>query len=184
MSWRGWVMLLLLAGAIASGWSLWKQRKAEAPDTLAARSDYVLHQFEIVSLDPDGSEAFTLRAPRLVRDPADKSLDLQTPLFLVPEGEGAYWEVRGQTGSVDPDGERIHLQGEVVATSPPGSAPVKIAAPQLDVFPRTRRASSPDEVVVTRPGLTMRGRGLEADLQRKLATFKSNVRTRYVPNSR
>lgn len=184
MSWRGWLTLLLLAGAIAAGWSLWTQRKAAVDETLNARSDYILHDFRIVSLDRDGKEAFIVSAPRLERDPADKSLDLATPLFLVPDREGRHWEVRAQSATVDDGGEKIALAGEVLATSPQGTTPVRIEAPRLQVFPRQNRATSADEVLVTQPGLTMRGRGLEADFERRTATLTSNVRTRYVPNQR
>lgn len=185
MSWRGWLMLFLLAGAVAAGWSVWTQRKTVAPEALAARSDYVLNDFEIVSLDREGKEAFTVRAPRMERDPADKSMDLETPLFLVPDQQGRHWEVRSKTARVDDGGDAIALAGNVLATSPEGGdTPVRIEGPSLNVYPRRNLATSSDEVVLTQPGLTMRGRGLKADLARDVATLNSNVRTRYVPNSR
>lgn len=184
MSWRGWLMLLLLAGAAAAGWSVWTQRKAQAPQAIQAHSDYVLNDFQIIALDTQGREAFTVRAPRMARDPADKSLDVAIPLFLVPDAQGRHWEVRSRTATIDEGGERIHLAGNVLATSPQGSNPVRIASQRLNVFPRRNQATSDDEVVITQPGLTMRGRGLHADLARDVATLSSNVRTRYVPNQR
>ena len=68
MSWRVLLTLALLAAAIVSGWSVWKHRPAPAAGTEdAKRSDYLLHDFEVVVLDRAGHESFTLRAPFLER---------------------------------------------------------------------------------------------------------------------
>jgi lipopolysaccharide export system protein LptC len=53
---------------------------------------------------------------------------------------------------------------------------------QLNVFPNTRLAKSSDIVTVTEPGLTMRGRGMDADLAAKRFTLLSQATARYVPS--
>ena len=48
MNWRVLVTTALLLAAALSGWSVWKQRaRDEAPTAMAARSDYVLEEFEL-----------------------------------------------------------------------------------------------------------------------------------------
>lgn len=186
MSWRTTLTLLLLAGAILSGWSVWNHRKgtqAQAPGT--ARSDYVLHDFELIALDDTGKESFTLRAPRLAREPGKQSMSLQTPLFLLPDGEQQYWQVRSKTGWVSGDGKELKLRGKVVATSPPEAGqPVTMNTEQLNIYPDTKRATSPGLVTITQPGLTMRGRGMKGDLAAKRFTLLSQTRTRYAPTRR
>src|SRR5690606_19251349 len=121
VSWRGVVILVLLVAAIASGWSAWRQR-ADVPDALATsdRSDYVLEDCELVSLDSRGQEAFTLRAPWLQRDPADETLALREPVFLLPEEGGEYyWDLRGDAGWISADSSEMRLDGHVVAVSDP-----------------------------------------------------------------
>jgi lipopolysaccharide export system protein LptC len=49
----------------------------------------------------------------------------------------------------------------------------------IDLNRKLARSSA--EVVITRPGLTMRGKGLEADLAHQQVSLLSQVRTRYVP---
>src|SRR5690606_9504793 len=70
--WRTWLTLALLAAAGISGWSILNHR---APQPVRApvdsRSDYQLFDFELVALDENGNEAFTLRAPQLARRPGD-----------------------------------------------------------------------------------------------------------------
>jgi lipopolysaccharide export system protein LptC len=117
MSWRVMLTLVLLAGAIVSGWSVWRQNAGHAATaTTGGRSDYVLHDFELVALDgTTGKEAFTLRAPTLQRNPGDRTMALTTPLFLVPDDAGHYWEVRSLTGWVYAEGNEVRLRGDVRA---------------------------------------------------------------------
>ena len=185
MNWRGGLTIILLIAVIASGWSVWRH-SGEAPDAvIAQRPDYVLRDYEIVSLDIDGKETFTLRGPQLQRDLGAKSMSLLTPLFLVPDSNGAYWEIRAKQGLVPEDGKELRLRGNVVATSPAKVPPqTRIESSELNLFPHDNRATSSVAVTVTRPGLTMRGRGLEADFNRQQVALLSDVQSRYVPASR
>lgn len=187
MNWRGALFVVLLVAAVASGWSVWRQRAEVVEGTVASdRSDYVLEDFQLVSLDDDGQEAFTLRAPWLQRDPADGSMSLREPVFLLPEDDaGHYWDLRAATGWISPDSERMRLEGEVVAVSDPdGGRAMRLDAPELEVLPRQRRARSAAVVTVSQPGTTMQGTGMEADLAGKRFQLTSKVQTRYVPTRR
>lgn len=185
MSWRTALTLLMLATAAVSGWSVWRHAVSPVEAPGETRSDFVLHDFELVSLDRAGAEAFTLRGPRLQRDPGASSMTLATPLFLVPDKDGAYWEIRAARGLVPDDGGELRLRGQVVATSPAGNAqPMRIETEELNLFPSDNRATSAVAVALTRPGLTMRGRGLRADFDLQQASLLSDVRARYVPTSR
>jgi lipopolysaccharide export system protein LptC len=189
MSWRGIVTLVLLLGAILSGWSVWNQRKKEAAPTAAiGRSDYVLEEFELVALDKQGKESFTLRAPRLVRDPKQKTMDIATPLFLIPPSEassGDAWQVRAKNGWVSAEGDELRLRGNVkgVSSNKVG-AQTTMQTQELNVYPERKQATSPGQVVIIRPGSILSGRGLDLDLATKDYSFKSEVHHRYVPTAR
>lgn len=185
MSWRSGLTVFLLLAAIACGWSVWRFSGGGAEAAAATRSEYVLHDYEIVSLDSQGTETFTLRGPRLQRDPGAKSMSLETPLFLVPDRNGAYWDVRAQRGLVPDDGKELRLRGQVVATSPAQAPPTtRIETEELNLYPSENRAASAAVVTLTRPGLTMRGRGMRADFDRQQVSLLSDVHTRYVPTPR
>lgn len=186
MNWRAVLVLALLAAALFSGWSLWKQSQHVRPSTPRSdRPDNVLRNFEVVSLDEQGKEAFTLRAPQLKRRPDDKTMNLDTPLFFFPDQQGAYWQVRSLNAWVSAKGEEVRLKGDVNVDSPAGDPrPVKMATVQLNVFPDANRASTPELVTVTQPGLILRGRGFETDLKTKRYQFNSEVRTTYDPSTR
>lgn len=189
MSWRGTITLLLFIGALLSGWSVWTQRSKDAgPAGPAGRSDYVLDDFELVALDAQGKESFTLRAPRLVRDPKQKTMDIDTPVFVIPASEdssGDAWEVQSKTGWVSAEGEELRLRGDVKATSAgQKGAPMTMTTQQLNVYPEAKRAASPGKVVITRPGSILSGRGLRLNLANKHYQFQSEVHSRYVPTPR
>lgn len=186
MSWRAILTLVLLAGAIASGWSLWKQRQADAPQARGmGRPDYVLNDFELVALDATGVESFTLRAPRLARDPASRTMDIATPLFVIPPragADGAPWEVRSASAWVSASGDEIRLRGNVRADSTNGDGqPVRMATEVLNVFPETRRATSDARVTMVQPGFTISGRGLAARLDTGSVQLLSDIKARYEP---
>lgn len=188
MNWRAIITVLLLLGALLSGWLVWKQRKQErAPAGLATRADYVLEDFELIALNKQGRESFTLRAPRLARDPMEKTMDIPTPLFLIPPGESSSdaWEVRAENGWVSADGSELRLRGDVRATRDGRSGvPTTMRTEQLNVYPETRRASSPGRVVITRPGSILSGRGLQLNMANKKYSFESEVHHRYAPTVR
>jgi lipopolysaccharide export system protein LptC len=184
MNWRAVAMVVLLAAALLSGWAVLHQR-AKAPPRVAATglSDYVLRDFELISLDDHGKEAFTLRAPLLQETPGARTMDLTTPLFLLPDPDGHYWQVRARTGWVSAKRDQIRLRGNVHTTSP-AEDPRKVAmnTQQLNIFPGPRKATSHAFVTVTEPGFTMRGRGMHADLAARRFILLSQVTARYVPS--
>ena len=118
----------------------------------------------------------------LQRDPADKTMELATPVFLVPDRENRYWRINAKHGVVPADGSQLQLRGDVLATSPADAPPAtRIQTEQLNLFPGENRATSSVAVAITRPGLTMNGHGMQADFDRQQISLLSQVRTRYVP---
>lgn len=187
VTWRNILVMLLVIGAAFSAWSLLTHRDHVAA-TIAAdvRPDYTLKDFEMVVLTAQGEESFTLRAPELIRDPSAKTMDITTPVFLIPPGKDSRsdgWEVRSLTGWISAKGEELRLRGTVRAVSD-GTAgvPVIIATEQLNVFPETDIINSAAEVSFTRPGSILRGRGLDMNLDTKLYSLHSEVRWHYVPS--
>ena len=182
MTRRNGLTLALLLGAVLTGWLvLHHHANKVAGAGITGRSDFVLRDFELISLDKTGKESFTLRAPMLQQTPGARTMELATPLFLLPDTQGHYWQVRSATGWVSENRDELRLRGHVVTLNPPED-PRRIAmnTEQLNVYPNTRKATSAAVVTVTEPGLTMRGRGLDADLVAKRFTLLSQATARYV----
>lgn len=188
MNWRVVATALLLAAAAASGWLLLSDRDAPPTDPGTAegdRPDYALEDFEMVALDAEGRESFTLRAPSLARDPGTRAMAIATPLFLIPSSEdgGDGWEVRAHTGWISPEGDELRLRGDVQARSDGAvRSTTTIATEALDVFPEDDRIASTEPVTLVQPGSTVRGTGLEGDLAASRYILQSEVNIRYVRN--
>lgn len=181
MNWRHALTLVLAVAAALVGWSLWRHGNGDTGPVVGGRADYVLEDFELISLDRDGREAFTLRAPHLKRDPAVRTLDIATPLFIIPPrtGAGTPWEVRSLRGWVSADGEEIRLRGDVRATSTDHAGrPLRMDTQRLNVFPNDDLATSDVQVSLKRPGFILDGHDLEAKLDTKRVYLK-DIKARY-----
>lgn len=187
MSWRsgfGWV---LLAAAILTGWSAWRQRE-RAPDagTDDNGADYVLHDFEMTALDKDtGKVSLVLRAPEMHRDRADEISHITTPLFLIPDNDGQEWTLRARTGQLSPKGDELRLRENVMGDSPTTGnvPPTTFRTQSLDVFPKQNLARTAAPVSMTRPGIMQSGVGFEANLKTRQYKLLSQVKTRYEPHA-
>jgi len=186
MSWRLAIILVLLAGALLTGWHALKTRLGADEATPAeARSDFILRDFEVITLDREGKESFSLSAPELQQTPGARTLELTTPLFLMPDHHGSHWEIRSKTGWVNETSDEIRLRGDVVANSPVGASRAsEMATEELDVFPQKDLATSPVLVTITSPGSTMRGTGMRAHLADKRIELLSKVSMTHEPNRR
>jgi lipopolysaccharide export system protein LptC len=174
--------LLLLVAAVVSGWAVWHRGGGDLPVVAGnGRPDYVLHDFELVALNDQGRESFTLRAPSMLRNPDERSMQMATPVFHLPDREQRYWRVSSREGWISPGGDELRLHGDVRVTSPPGERAVGMNTEQLNVFPDRDLAVSPTFVTITQPGSILTGRGLETNLANKRYVLKSQVHTRYVP---
>lgn len=180
MSLRAVLTATLIVIALAAGWAIIRQRaNLDATGQPEARPDYVLHDFEIITLQKDGREGFTLQAPKLARTPGNHEMNIDQPVFLFPDKNGTRWRSRSATGWVNGEGSEVRLRGQVILDNPQGTRKVRMETEALNVYPDTNRATSDQQVTVTQPGATIRGRGLEAQLDTQRVTLKSEVKARY-----
>lgn len=186
MNIRWFVVVALALAALASAVLLWQRRPAAVQQTITQqRSGYVLHDFELIALDENGKESFAVKAPYMQETPGARTLELQSPLFLLPASDtpGEHWRLRADSGWVSDDQEEVRLRGDVVGNSPDnGPRQLTMNTGRLNVYPRQRRATSDDVVTLVQPGSTMTGRGMEALLSENRVTLQSEVKGRYAPS--
>lgn len=184
MSLRNLLLALLVAAAIGSGWLAWNNRQQAQSATLPSSADYVLHDFQIVVLDEQGKESTTLRAPHLARNGSDQTLDIQQPVFLLPDSDGRHWQLRAATGWVSAAGDQMQLRGGVHGDSPvdAGIAPTTFRSDTLTAFPDRHLVQTDDAVEITQPGLRQTGVGMQLRTDTQNLRLLSQVRTRYEPS--
>jgi lipopolysaccharide export system protein LptC len=118
----------------------------------------------------------------MARNPDERSMAMESPVFLLPDSDRHYWKVAAHRGWVSPGGDELRLRGDVRVTSPPEDRKVAMNTEQLNVYPDRDLATSPAVVTITQPGSILRGRGLETNLASKRYTLKSQVHSRYAPH--
>jgi lipopolysaccharide export system protein LptC len=180
-------VLLLFVVAVATGWMVWQLNRGDEPPPLVGppRSDYLLMDFELVSLDEKGSEAFRVNGPMLSRHPYLGTLDVQQPRFLFPDSEGKPWNARAGRAWVAQRGDELRLTGAVEFDGPRDAegGRIELRSPELTVLPEANEVRTDAAVTVTGPGSILRGRGLRADLDARRFQL-SETSGEYVPSTR
>lgn len=178
-------LLLLLVAAVTGG-LVWQLQRSEEPPPLYGppRSDYVLVDFELVSLDEAGGEAFRVNGPMLSRHPHLGTLDVAQPRFLFPDSNGKPWNARAARAWVAQRGDELRLTGEVEFDGPPQpNGRIELRTTELTVLPELNEVRSDAAVTVTGPGSILRGHGLRADLDARRFQL-SKVTGHYAPSTR
>lgn len=184
VNWRTAIGGILLVIAVISGWSLLRNRDKATEVTVDDGSvDYVLHDFQITVLDDQGQESTTLRAPRLERLRVDRTMNITTPVFEMPDADGNHWTLRADTGWVSEKGEEMRLRGNVNGDSPTvGNTPATtFRTTHLNVFPKDKVARTDALVTMSRPGMEQSGVGFELDSGNNTYHFLSQSKGRYTP---
>lgn len=179
---RNLATLVLLTAAILTSWLAWQLRPRPSPDVPGPpRSDYSLDSYELVVLDENGDESFTVRGPILSRDPNTSEWFLNQPRFSFPSASGAPWLAQAQSGWVSAHADEVRLQRDVQILGPVqrNGERARLDTAAIAVFPKQNLARSTDSVTITRGASILRGRGMETNFQTHRFTLLSEVRARY-----
>ena len=175
----------LLAGtAVLASVAVWQlQPKPRPLAPVPTRSDYILENFELTSLNERGEEAFSVAAPHLERDPGGKSLSIRKPRFSFPDRKEGRWQATSDTAWVADKGVEVRLNDNVVFVGPPTPSGdhTRFATAHLQVFPKQDLALSEDSVTITRSDSILTGVGLRADMKAHRVQLLANVKGRYAP---
>ncbi len=177
----------LFAIAVFSGLAVWELRPREKPKSTASdRSDYTLENFDLVTLDENGLESFTVKAPHLERDPKGKTLTLRTPTFSFPDKDGGRWVTTSREAWVADKAVEVRLIDDVLMLGPPDPLGdrTRFATGHLQIFPKKNLAQTEDAVTVTRSDSILTGTGMRADMQTHQIDLLSAVKGRYAPRRR
>jgi lipopolysaccharide export system protein LptC len=178
---------LLFVVACASGWMVWQLRDGDEPEPLYGppRSDYMLIDYEMVSLDDQGAESFRVSGPMLARHPHLGTLDAKEPRFLFPDADGGRWNARARDAWVSQRGDELRLDGAVEFDGPPDpqGGRIEVRTETLVVRPRENTMRNEVPVTISGPGSILRGRGLRGDMTARRFQL-SEVNGRYAPSTR
>lgn len=182
---RTWILIVALVAVFAgTRWLVYvfSPTDGEFRIHVSNRSDYVLTEFDLRAMGRDGKPAMVLRAPRLTRDPDDRSLHVDKPDIDLFDDDGRKWDVVAREGWLSEDGEELRLIGPTrMNRREPADARISIRTSNLHFFPERDHARTDAAVTIRSPGSILRGRGMEADLATERIQLLSEVTARYAP---
>lgn len=181
---RSLIAASLLAVAVLAGLAVWEMRPRKAGRAVtSSQSDYILENFELTSLDENGQESFSVKAPHLERDPNGKSLTMRLPEFSFPDKKGGRWLTTSNSAWVAEKGVEVRLIDKVEMFGPPSplGERTRFSTEHLQIFPKQELALSEDPVTISRADSILRGTGLRADMQTHRIQLLANVKGRYAP---
>lgn len=181
-AWLNGVLGLLALVLVSLAVWQWSQRR-QPPVEVPQRSDYILREYELTTLDKEGRESFTVRGPYLQRDVGGKSLSLVEPRFSFPAAQGGRWQARSEAAWVSPGADEVHLLRQVEMVGPPSETGerVRFATERLRVLPDTDRADAAGQVTVTHGDSILVGTGLDVDMTAKRFQLLNDVKGHYAP---
>jgi lipopolysaccharide export system protein LptC len=181
---RTLLAISLLGIAVIGGLAVWDLRPKPKPaGSSASRSDYILENFELTSLDQNGKESFSVKAPHLERDPGGKSLTITLPQFSFPDKKQGRWLATSDRAWVAEKGVEVRLINRVEMLGPPTplGERTRFSTRYLQIFPNKNLAQTGDAVTISRADSILQGTGLRADMQSHHIQLLANVKGRYAP---
>lgn len=183
MSLRPALWLVLVLGALTTSILVWRLRPEPAPaKEPAARSDYILRDFELVMLGEQGQESMTVSGPYLERDPDGRSLSLTEPRFSFPDQQAGRWQAQARRAWVSAKADEVRLLEEVEFLGPLSARGLqtRFSTERLDIFPELNQARSDAEVTITQGDSILRGTALRADMAAQRFQL-ARTQARYAP---
>lgn len=176
--------VLLVSALVLGSLAIWQWRLRQVPpQEPPQRSDYILHDYELTTLNDDGAESFTVVGPYLQRDVGGKSLSLVQPRFSFPDSDSGRWQARSDSAWVSPGADEVHLLDKVLMVGPPSPSGLRtrFATERLTVLPDAEQARTEERVTVTQGDSILAGTGLRADMKAKRFQLQNDVKGRYAP---
>jgi lipopolysaccharide export system protein LptC len=177
--------VLLLAGL--TGLSFWLDYAVRQEEQGAKRSqlydpDFIVENFDSVSLNEAGKPASTLKAKRMTHYPGNQASKLDTPYMVQLRENGASVHISAERGLVSGSGEEVRLYGNVVVRrlATAERAELRLETRFLQVLPEQDLARTPEHVVIIQGGSRLTGVGLEINSKTEEFILKSQVSGQYV----
>ncbi|MEM9302093.1 MAG: LPS export ABC transporter periplasmic protein LptC [Pseudomonadota bacterium] len=178
------IALIVALGVViaVTQWLLQQQADDSDLDVLpAARSDYILEDFDLAVMNPDGQARFVMAATRLERNPADGSAVVAAPkVRFFSEGRHE-WTLTSREGWVGDEATVVRFDGDVDLVST-AEAPTRLQTQSVTVYPDESRAEGDGHILITEPQARIEGVGFHADLDRQAWDLLSDVRATLLPS--
>lgn len=179
-----WFPVLLLAAVAAV--TLWLDRQVQPPETSANGKsrhdpDYIVDNFTVTRIGPDGTVRYKMRARRMQHYPDDDSTTLEAPTVVNYRGAGITMTATSKTATLSSNGENAYLQDDVrlVRSAYDNHSELTMLTTWLHVIPDDGIAKTDKPVRIQDATTLITSDGLEFNNNTRILNLLSNVRGRY-----
>jgi len=179
-----WFPIVLLAAVAAV--TVWLDRQIQPPEAASngrARHDpdYIVDNFTITRIGPDGAVRYKLNARRMLHYPDDDTTSLEAPKLVNFRGADVTVTATAKTATLSSNGENAYLNDDVrlVRAAYAEHSELTVATTWLHVIPDDGIAKTDKPVRIHDANTLITSDGLEFDNETHILKLLSNVRGRY-----
>jgi len=181
---NGLTLVLLAAGALASGAWLWQlqEPKDKTGSTRRLGDGYYLKDAELVGTGISGEVLYRIRTRELQQDPDNGAVALTEVALQYSPGAAVPWDLTADAGSMPPDSDILQLSGEVVAVTQKDSGePAIIRTDYLEIDPQTFVAFTARPVTIEMSGDRILATGMRVFLKEDRLQLIADVTGTFTP---
>jgi lipopolysaccharide export system protein LptC len=179
-----WFPIVLLAAVAAV--TVWLDRQVQPPEAGAngrARHDpdYIVDNFTVTRIGPDGAVRYKLNARRMLHYPDDDTTTLDAPNLVNFRGPAVTVTATAKTATLSSNGENAYLNDDVrlVRAAYDDHSELTVVTTWLHVIPNDGIAKTDKPVHIHDANTLITSDGLEFDNETHILKLLSNVRGRY-----
>ena len=179
-----WFPVLLLAAVAAV--TVWLDRQVQPPETGGSGNtrhdpDYIVDNFTVTRIGPDGVVRYKLNARRMQHYPDDDTTELDAPNFVTFRGSGMTVTASSKTATLSSNGEDAYLKDDVRLTRSAyeNRGELTVLTSWLHVIPDDGIAKTDKQVRIQDANTLITSDGLEFNNETRILKLLSNVRGRY-----
>jgi lipopolysaccharide export system protein LptC len=145
--------------------------------------DYSIEDFKLSLIDSQGKMQYHLSAASMLHYKQSDQTQLQEPSLELQRTAEEQWKIEARKGQVSPRGKDLSLQGmvRIERTATETLEPFTMTTESLQISTSKNTVSTEDSVHLEGSGISIRAKGMFADLDQDKIQLLANVRVSYVP---
>ncbi len=156
---------------------------SNAQQAIEQEPDYIIQGLKARHYNADGQLDRNIQAKSARHYPFDDRTKLLEPAMILSQGEQPQWQVRSQQGKLL-QGQILELDGDVQVSPMQQDAGIfALSTEHLSIDLKQQIADTDESVVISSPSTKLTAKGMNLDMVKQQARFKSHVRGIHEPDA-